>query len=285
MNKNAAIKAIRHGVVAASVSAVLTALLVSFAIAVNGGDRFEFFNSAWNYIDSLIILACAYGMYKKSIVAWFILFIHFIAGSMIVSIETGLYGIWGLVVIFLYFYAKAIQGLFVYHKLERQENSSHRATTKWTYLVGLPAFFLMASLMSFGLLYVSGVIPSNKVELGSEIKARDVATLVKSGVISADDKVEYYYFDGLFSILEGGSLLTRDKVISYWRDKETGLKIFILPVKNITEVTLEESGDDWSDSVYKVSTNSPELWLRLYLTIEKKGDRKFIEALRKKLSR
>lgn len=280
MNRSEAIKATRNGAIAACVSAAMTLLVVLLAISLDSGGALALWNDPWNVLDVFFILACAYGMYRKSRTASIVIFVYFIAAKIIISIETQTYGGLGLALVFLYFYGRAIQGSFAFHKLEKEENPDYKAASKWTFIVGIPSVLIAAVIMGFALMSVIGVVPSTRVQTGSELRTNDIDMLVNSGILYAEDDVEYFYSQGLSSILESGNILTQDRVILYFTDENEELEIYEIYLDEITEVALESQGDALNDSIYKVSTGDPERWLKLFLSEEQKGDKKFVEALR-----
>lgn len=284
MNKSEAIKATRNGAIAACISAAMTLLVVLLAISIDFGGKLALWNDPLNILDVFLILACAYGMYRKSRVASIVIFVYFIAAKVIIAIETQAYSGIGLAAVFLYFYGRAIQGSFTFHKLAKEENPDYRAASKWSYIIGVPSVLITISLIAFSLMSVTGVVPSTRVQAGSEIYAGDISTLVDQGIIYAEDDVEYFYSQGLSSILESGNILTQDRVILYFTDENEELQIYEIYLDEITAVESESQGDAFNDSIYKVSTDDPDRWLKLFLSVEQKGDQKFVEALRSMIS-
>jgi len=285
MNKSEAIKATKNGAIAACISAAITVIIVLIAISTDAEGKLALFNDPANFIDVALILACAFGMYKRSRVASALIFIYFLAAKAIISIETQAYSGIGMALVFLYFYGKAIQGSFVYHKLEKEENPDYKATTKWTYIIGVPSVLIVVVLIGFALMSTTGVVPSTRVQAENEIKTNDISTLRSHGIINANDNVDYFYSQGLSSILESGNILTQDRVILYFTDEKEGLQIYEIPVNEITNVEMESQGDTFNDSVYKVNTKDPERWIKLFLSVEQKGDQKFVKALQDRLVR
>jgi hypothetical protein len=229
------------------------------------------------------VFLCAFGIYRKSRVAAVLIFVYFIVAKVILAVETQSYNGIFLALVFLYFYGKAIQGSFVYHKLEKAENPDYKATSKSTYVVGTLIVLIVTVLLGFALMSTIGVIPSTRVLSGSEVNPDDIATLRSQGIVSSEQNVDYLYTYGMSSILESGNILTQEHVIVYFTDEEEGLLIYEIPIYEITDVELETPGDAFSDSVYVVHTNDPEKWLKLYLSREQKGDQKFVKALRERV--
>ncbi len=285
MNKSEAIKATKNGAIAACISAALTIIIVLIAISSDAEGELALWNDPGNFIDVVFVLACAFGMYKKSRAASVLIVFYFLASKVIMAIETQAYSGFGMALVLIYFYGKAIQGSFVYHRLEKEENPDYKATTKWTYIFGIPSVLIMVTLIGFGLLSTTGVVPSTRVVSASEIYTNDIATLRINGVITAEDEVTYLYSQGFSSILESGNVLTQDRVIIYLTDENKELQVYEVSLNEITEVLLESQGGTFNDSVYIVSTNDPERWLKLYLSPEQKGDQRFVKAIRENISR
>lgn len=285
MNKTEAIKATKNGAIAACISATVTAIIVVIAISSDTEGTLALFNDLANLFDVALILGCAFGMYKRSRVASVLIFIYFIAAKIIISIETQTYSGLGVALVFLYFYGKAIQGAFVYHKIEKEENPDYKAVTKWTYIIGIPSVSVVVILIGFALMSTTGVVPSTRVQAKNEITRNDINTLKTHGIITANDDVEYFYAQGFSSILESGNILTQDRVILYLTDPEEGLQVYQIPLNEIVSVEMELQGDTFNDSVYKVNTSDPERWIKLFLSTEQKGDQKFVNAVRNRLTR
>lgn len=283
MDRNEAIKATRNGAIAACISAAVTIIFVLIAINIDAEGKLALWNDPSNLVDVALIIACAIGIYRKSRVASVLLFVYFIAVKIIIAIETQSYSGFGVALIFLYFYARAIQGAFVYHRLEKENNPDYKPPSALTYIIAIPSVILVVVLVGFSLMSVTGIVPATRVQSAGEIVSSDIAILKDNGVISAEDTVEFFYSQGLSSILESGNVLTQDRVILYFTDENSELQVYEIFLDQITEIVLESQGSAIDDSVYKVKTRDPDLWLRLFLSSEQKGDRKFVKALRDKI--
>jgi len=82
------------------------------------------------------------------------------------------------------------------------------------------------------------------------------------------------------SILEGGSVLTDDRVIMYFTNEDNELEIYELYFSEIATVELVSMGNMFNNSVYRVHSFNPDAWLEISLSAEKRGDIMFIERLR-----
>lgn len=284
MNREEAIKATKKGAIAACISGTLTLVIVVIAIFSNNLDALALWNDPANLFDIILIFACAYGIYKKSRTAAIVLFIHFIISKIVISIETG--KVTGIFIsfVFLYFYGKAIQGAFAYKKIEKAENPNYKPKPKAYYFVGIPLLIIFAGFIGLGLMTMTGAIPSTEVQAGLDVSQSDRDMLISNYIISENDTIEYFYSTGLLSMLEGGSVLTQDRVILYMPDKNKQVQVYELYFDDISTVQLLETGNLANDSVYLINTPNPEAWLQIALSAEKRGDVKFIEALREKIT-
>jgi hypothetical protein len=134
--------------------------------------------------------------------------------------------------------------------------------------------------MGFGLMTLTGVMPSTDVQSGVEMLQKDKDTLVSNNILNINDKIQYFYSNGLTSILEGGSVLTENRVILYLKDENLELQVYEIDFNDISSVELIENGNYMNDSIYRVNSYQPDAWIQLALSAEDRGDVRFIEALR-----
>ena len=284
MTKDGAIRATRNGAIAACVSGAMTIILMAIAIATDADGKLALFNDPLNLLDAALVFICAFGMYKHSRLAAIVIFIYFVAAKAIISVETGSYSGIGISIVFLYFFGKAIFGAFTYHRLEREANPDYRAVTwKVAILLGTGVLILTFAI-SFALFSTFGVIPSTRVLSGAEVPSADIRLLQENGVIASDDRIDFFYAQGLTSVLESGNILTKKEVILYYTDEQDQIVKYAIPINEVIAVDLEEAGTSISDSIYLVRTASPDYWIKLFLSIEQKGDEKFVGELRNRIN-
>ena len=282
MDKEKAIKATKNGAVAAFISAGITLAVVLFAVFSNAEGYFGRWNDPSIFLDVIIIVICGFGMLRHSRAAAIVIFIYFVFAKIYIGLESGKMSGSGMALVFLYFYGKAIQGAFAYHKIQKEEKSNYKATPKWMYYVGIPTGVLALALMGSGLLTMTGVLPSTKVVTGSEMPSKDISLLTEKGVIHPNEKIEYFYSEGFSSILEGGSILTDNRVVVYVQE-EGDLQIYELPFQDIVSIELIKQGNFLNPSVYKVRSFHEDVWIPLFLSTEDRGDVIFVEELRKRV--
>lgn len=280
MDRDDAIKATKNGAIAACISGILTLGIVLVAIFSNSTGAIALWNDPSNFFDIVLIFGCAYGVYKKSRAAAILLFVYFIFSKLLIGIETGKAAGIGMGLVFLYFYGKAIQGAFTFHRLEKEENPNYKPAPKWVYYTGIPTMVIMFVLVGIGIMTMTGAMPSTEVQAGEDVLQSDKDTLITNGIISENDKVKFFYSGGFTSILEGGSVLTNDRVILYMPDENQELQIYEIHFDDIASIELIEVGNSMNDSIYRVNSYKPDAWLQLVLSAESRGDVKFIESLR-----
>jgi hypothetical protein len=168
---------------------------------------------------------------------------------------------------------------------ENAENPDSRTVPLWRYFVGIPAGLIIFSLTAYGLLAGIGIFPSTEVLAGAKLPDSQLQTLVSENIIDEGETVEYFYSQGLLSILEDGNLLTDRRVISFFENDENELEIYELYFPEIYNVELLHQGSSLEDSVYQVNAYEEDVWLQVFLSTEARGDVRFIEALENKIDK
>lgn len=283
MNRDQAIRATQTGAVAACFAGILMLGLILAAFNGAFDGALEKWRDAGNFIDVAIIFILAYAVYRKSRVAAILLFAYLVVAKVAMFFETGQLSGIGVTLVFLYFFARAIQGAFTFHRIEKAENPNYKPTPRWICWTGMPILVVIILFLGLGLLTMTGILPSEEVQAGNEISQRHRSQLIESSVIFASDHIEYFYSWGFASILGGGTVLTDDRVILYLPGDEHELEIYELFFNEIASVELIEQGNFFHDSLYRIEGHDPEAWIEISLSVEQDGDAKFIEALRSKL--
>ena len=83
-------------------------------------------------------------------------------------------------------------------------------------------------------------------------------------------------------MLEGGQLLTEDRIVSYITDENDKLKKGQIFYKNIKSVELITQGGYFEDSVYQINgnENASHENITIYLSTQNQGDQRFIKKLK-----
>lgn len=282
MNKEQAVKAARNGAIAALVSMLFTLVLMIVAMTQDLHDGiFGLLNDPVNFIDIGLLALFAVGLFFKSRWAAIGVFIYFMFAKVFMMLSTGQIGNIIIPLIMLYFFARAIQGTFVYHRILKSESQNYRANGKWVYYVFIPVIALFVFLLGLGLSTMIGVLPSTEVVEGKKMLESDRALLMEKNILLPQDNVVYFYSHSISSVAEKGNILTDMAVIAYLTNENGELEFYELPLTDVTKVELLQQGNFVDDSVYQVTGRKEDAWLRLFLSVEKGGDVKFIEALKK----
>ena len=148
----------------------------------------------------------------------------------------------------------------------------------------VPAALVVAALIGMGALMETGNVPSDRVIAGADLPGRQYEALLREGIVGEGEKVEYFYSEGLWSVLEGGSILTDHRVIAYETGEDRQLHVYEVYLEDIGSVELVQQGDALSFSVYQVSTENEEYWLHLWLPHEYDDDKTFIRAVQERIN-
>ncbi|TNE57926.1 MAG: hypothetical protein EP340_07075 [Alphaproteobacteria bacterium] len=279
MDKEEAIKASRNGAIAALISATLTFAIMVIATQSNVSEELAYFNDPWLLTDVGLLVILAIFVWRRSRVASVLLLAYFLISQILVRFETGnVRGVY-LSLIFVYFYIKAIQGAFAFHRISRDEDPDYKAMRLWHLIVGGPVAVAVFGVLVLVLGGSFGIFPATYVQAGDELSQKNIDVLMANNIIEKGDEIEYFYSEGLFSILEGGQLLVQDRVIVYTQNEAEGVDIYEILYDNIESIELLSSGSIFSDAEYRVIGSRGEEWVVLWLSTEDEGDHKFLSAL------
>lgn len=142
---------------------------------------------------------------------------------------------------------------------------------------------LFAGLVVFSLWLDLGEGPSARVLSTQELSAEQVHDLVDAQIVGADETVELFYSEGVFSVLEGGSVLTNRRVIVYSMLDDGQVEYFWIPNNEITSVVQVEEGNAFDYSVYQVNGLTEDQWMYLFLPYEMGDGERFANAVRAKI--
>lgn len=282
MNLDEAKRASRNGAIAAAISAGMTLIFVVYAIRTNAeGGIYGVFNDPLMFVDVGLIALCAVGMLRKSRAAAVLIFVYFVLSKVYITVATGQVSGLPIALVFLYFYGRAIQGTFTWHRIRKAEDDDYRATPRWVYWTGIPIAVLFFIAFGFGILTMTDAVPSTEVLRGAEVSVEDRALLVSNGVLYEDERIEYLYSYGLFSVVEGGSVLTDRAVIYYSLDEDDTVQVYEMIFSEIDDIERVEEGGAFSDAFYRVSNSETGDWIEFPLSTEADKDQAFIAALQR----
>jgi hypothetical protein len=280
MNKVEAIKASRHGAICASLSTVINIVLFLIAKNTNAtGALINYSDPGTIFFVAPVGMLSAYWMYRNSRVTA-VAILYCASVTVLMAPLTTVELVWGLACI--YFYGRAAQGAFAFHKLERLENPDYKATDKWAYIIFIP--LVIVSTLGLGIIVLekSGTMLPPRVLAKDEIHPKWISTLISHGHIGTNDSVDYFYSSDPFSVLNGSYIMTQDELLVNHLNEAQELLMFALSLSDITEVEMVTPGDAVNLSVHIVHTEDPDIYFILSLPTDRQGDQKFVDALRKK---
>jgi len=123
--------------------------------------------------------------------------------------------------------------------------------------------------------------PPTRALRGSEIPSSYEVTLVEAGVLEPNERIQFFYSGGFFSILENGNLLTENRVVRYETiDGELSVASSNFPEIRDLDVAYSESF--LGETVLAISTLSGEQ-LILIISAEDGRDQEFVSELEARL--
>lgn len=164
---------------------------------------------------------------------------------------------------------------YVSASIDRNQEIGGKAVFRW---VGKSVNGAILAFLGFG---IAAIANDTTIEVlkGSEISEEHLEWLVEQKFLLADEKPLYFYLDGVFSIEDGGSLLTNKYVGAWW--KENGeLNSMWTKLGEICEVEVRSEGSWVEDAVYRVHSAGPDSWLELWLSIEGDQHKQFISRMK-----
>lgn len=127
------------------------------------------------------------------------------------------------------------------------------------------------------------MMPSTQVTAGSRMWEHNREFLQATGLLEDDEKVLHFYSDGLLSIEDDGNMLTDSKVVSYWKDEDTGeLRIETARYEEIAAVDTDYS-DNFTDRTVITVQRTDGSDFVLIVSPEKHRDVAFVDALESRI--
>lgn len=165
-----------------------------------------------------------------------------------------------------------------------QNDSSSRRGKLFFAALGLLGFaVLMAAIVWFfakiAMAELEGLGTKTFVRSGAELSEKTIAVLIEENIIEPGDKVQYFYSEGVFSILEGGSVLTDREIIMYEPGEKNGTDVYLFKLEEVISIKRMVEGDFWTDEVYRISGADSEQWIEIYLSVEDDKHLSFVNAL------
>lgn len=112
-----------------------------------------------------------------------------------------------------------------------------------------------------------------------EINAQHYQWMADKDFLLADERVQYFYSGGIFSISEDGNLLTNRYVGSWWQTDEGELTSYWLPIGEVCRVEAAKDEATETVGVYNIYGAGDDNWVKIWLSTEQSGDQAFLSRL------
>ena len=285
MDINDSIKATKHGAYAAFFSAGITVLIVFIAMGSEDESLLAYWADPFSLLDIPIVLGFAIGMLAKSRVAAALAFIYHLSNQILIRVELqsylgdGFAGV-GFALLFLFLYARAFAGAVNYHKIKTEQDPTFNVSSIFSRVFASLSVIVVVTLIviSFSFLF-SDSLPT-KVLKGDEVPESYLTLLHTNNIVTTDEKILYFYPNGVSDVLESGNILTDKNVILYMTEENGELSVYSLFVTEITEIIQEVEGNAFRLSEYMIIGENEDRWLKLFLSSELNRDKSFISALK-----
>jgi len=157
-------------------------------------------------------------------------------------------------------------------QLIQGQSRSHSIGNFATYLIG-------GACLTFLVLSSFNYFPSTTVVDGSRLSESDLVFLKEEGLIEDNERILYFYSNGILSIKDDGQFISDGYVVSYYRNPEDGeLYGGNVAYENIEDVSVEWSSSFLDDTIVRVTdidNNEFELWV----SSEAERDKIFVDEL------
>ena len=155
---------------------------------------------------------------------------------------------------------------------------SFRPSNLIAYLLGGPAFAIIA-------LSAIGFLPSTAVVTEDEMWDRDIEYLRENDILGPDEKIAYFYSEGVWSIAEGGQFFSDNFVTSYSQDLDTGeIYLDYVEFSRINDIDVAWAVT-WMDMTIVTVTTDDDYQIELWLSAEAGGDQKFVTEMKTRWNR
>ncbi len=240
------LKPIRNAWITCLILVVLGAILSTYYVFYADSSH-ELFGVD-NYFDYGLIVLLAIGIYRKSRIAAVLMLLYYIVSSIIVMVTLG--KVAGLLfkIIVVYFLIKGVIATFKYHRHFKQQDKFYKASKSWLPWLLTPFIALVGVIIVYGTLMVFGQVVPTHVMPGSKVPDEYRVVLEANEIIKKDEKIIYFYSEGISSILEGGNLLMEDRVIGY-ETLEEELSVYSGKYSELEYIEIETKGDFLNDSL------------------------------------
>ena len=151
----------------ANTSGAVATLLLAFLVFLQRrlfpilGDNSYFVQElSVYYIEVIVLMICAYGIFKHSRLAALIVFITFLGERVLYILEYNTFSGYIITIAFLYYFFNAVRGTYYYHKIVSRDEPKLEKVNKYFNYIGLPLITLYSIGLVINMLQSSVLMPS-----------------------------------------------------------------------------------------------------------------------------
>ena len=249
MTKEQALKATRHGAYVGFFIAAITGAAAAYAISTDGSSGALASYNHSSVFDALLYLICGISLYfRQSRMSAIAMTACYVGERLFITAASDTPEFSWISFVCLFFMARAIYGAFVYQRYEKQG----KKISKWVYAAATPFVFIFGALAVYVGCMITGVVPVPYIMTEAQLRDIDIDRLIQNKIVSSNEKIDYFFSDGTFSILERGNVLTEKRLVTYHRNNIGEVEVNDLLLENIADVELTTPGNTFSFAHYEV---------------------------------
>jgi len=150
-------------------------------------------------------------------------------------------------------------------------------------IIGKGVMLLIVALYGLSFMMDTGFIPSERVQTHDEIGDKHMQVLLDEGIIDRTERIEHFYSDGLFSVRDGGSILTDRRVIAYELSEDDEVLVYDFAFDDIASVEQVQEGTTLDYAIYVVTGEGEDDPFQLWLPHEHGDADRFISSLQARI--
>jgi hypothetical protein len=123
------------------------------------------------------------------------------------------------------------------------------------------------------------LIPSSNIISEADIMEYDMKYLYRQNILPADETIQLFYSDAIFTIRDDGNGFTKNRVFSYWQDDATGFQREIAKLQDIKHIA-PKYADSESDTTIVTITRNDDSQFELFISAFDREDKIFVKELK-----
>lgn len=179
-------------------------------------------------------------------------------------------------------FIRGVMGAIKLQGIRKSKDSNYRTAGPIAYISIGTFSILVTFLIGLGLIIDSGTFPPAGVVSGQELTASQSNELIENKIIRSEEPVQLFYTESTSSITDYGSVLTVERVISYWIDSD-GPEYFSAQYKDVEEIRMNENESSAPNRMITVQNKNGE-WFSLVLPPKNSGEEMFLDLLNDNIS-